>query len=68
MDDLDRALCRAYELFLEDRSDAGEDEIATLLPALTAAGYTEEETLPNGIEVWGFTTAGVARAEELGCP
>jgi hypothetical protein len=68
MHDLDRALCRAWELFLEDVSDAGDDEIAKLLPALTAAGYTEEETLPNGIDVWGFTPAGVARAEELGCP
>ena len=67
MDDLDRALCRACELRLEDVSDAIDDELAKLLPALIAGGYAEKETLANGLDVWAWTPAGVARAEELGC-
>jgi hypothetical protein len=66
MDELDRALCRAHELFLENPSDSVDDELADLLPALISAGYAEESTL-SGLDVWGFTPTGVARAEELGC-
>jgi len=67
MDSLDEALCRAWRLFLEDSSDAVDDELKTLLPALIEAGYvTESGHSPTG-SFWAFTPAGVERAEALGC-
>jgi hypothetical protein len=63
MDELDEALRRARELFLSDPSDESDDEIEKLLPRLADARYVEVEE-----DRWGFTSAGRARAEELGFP
>jgi hypothetical protein len=59
--DADAALTRAWHLALEDISDAVEDELESLLPALIAAGYVDADDY-----LWRFTPAGVARVDELG--
>jgi hypothetical protein len=58
--DVDQALLRAWELFLEDLSDDTDAEIEGLLPQLVAAGYVRA-----GADRWSFTSEGVARAEAL---
>jgi len=67
MDALDKALCRAHEIFLQDLSDDTDAELAELLPDLVQAGYvTESGHSPTG-SFWAFTSAGVERGEALGC-
>ena len=67
MDALDRALCRAQEIFLEDVSDEPETELEELLPPLIEAGYVHEEPWgeDSGWFLWSFTDAGIKRADEL---
>jgi len=67
MDSLDEALRHAHEIFLDDATDEGDSELASLLPRLAAAGYVEEEDRGPDYKLWGFTAAGVKRGEELGC-
>jgi hypothetical protein len=67
MNDVDRALCRATELFLGDCSDEVDDELADVLPPLVAAGYVRESGHSSIGSFWAFTTAGHERAKELGC-
>jgi hypothetical protein len=64
VDELDQALCRAHEIFLQDLSDETEIELEALLPPLVAAGYVEED---ERLDAWSFTDKGVRRGEELGC-
>jgi hypothetical protein len=64
MDELDKALCRAHAIFLQDLSDETDSELETLLPPLVAAGYVAED---EHSDTWGFTGKGVRRGEELGC-
>ncbi len=72
-DSLDKALCRAHEIFLEDLDDEKPGELDALLPPLIEAGYVSEEPWgedyedSEGWSLWRFTEAGVRRAEELGC-
>ena len=66
MDELDRSLSRAWEIFLEDLSDKTDAELEDLLPALVDAGYASMAgESPTG-HIWSFTPEGVARAEALG--
>jgi hypothetical protein len=69
MDALDKALCRAHEIFLADSSDELEAELGELLPPLIEAGYVHEEPWGNDPDwfLWRFTKSGVARGEALGC-
>jgi hypothetical protein len=64
---LDRDLCRAYEIFLDNMSDETEKELDELLPGLIQAGYLEESGHSPTGSFWAFTTAGVKRRKELGC-
>jgi predicted hydrocarbon binding protein len=67
LDALDKALCRAWQLALEDDSDAVDEELGKLLPKLVEAGLIEETGhSPTGF-FWAFTKIGVGRVEELGC-
>jgi hypothetical protein len=66
-DSLDQALCRVHEIFLDDPSEAAYAELSELLPALVEAGYVTESDYGDGWSLWGFTPAGIARGEELGC-
>jgi hypothetical protein len=67
MDDLDKALCRANEIFLDDPTSAdNESELARILPALVEAGYVSESDWGPGWSLWGFTDAGNARLTDLG--
>jgi hypothetical protein len=63
--DADFALMRAWELGMDDEgwSDAVVEEAERLLPTLVAAGYA---SVDDEAGTWGFTGAGVARADELG--
>jgi len=55
MDTMDETLCRAWSLSLEDFSDAIEDALEEVLPALLQAGYvTESGQSPTG-SFWTFT-------------
>jgi hypothetical protein len=66
MDDLDRALTRAWAIFLEDLSDESDAELEGLLPPLTNAGYVRiDGESPTGYH-WRFTPEGVERAKALG--
>lgn len=67
MDALDRALCRAEEIFLEDLSDEPDAELEKLLPPLVEAGYVREEPWGEGSDwfLWSFTDAGIKRIDEL---
>jgi hypothetical protein len=67
MDPVDEALCRAWQLFLEDLSDEVDEELKKLLPRLIEAGYVSESGHSPTGSFWAFTEAGVKRAEELGC-
>lgn len=67
MNTLDKALCRAHEIFLDDPSESLDSELAELLPLLTKAGYVEEWGGSSTGFYWKFTTLGIARGEELGC-
>jgi hypothetical protein len=67
MDDLDRALCRAMAIFLDDPTDDDDAELSRLLPALAEAGYVDQSDWGPGWYLWGFTDAGNKRTEELGC-
>ena len=60
MNDADAILVRAWLLAVEDATDEVYDEFERLLPALIEAGYAESDG-----EVWNFTRAGIARANEL---
>jgi hypothetical protein len=67
VDPLDVALRRAHALLLEDPSDEVDPEVAKVVPQLVRAGYVEEQDWDPGCSLWGFTAAGLRRAEELGC-
>jgi hypothetical protein len=56
----DDALVRAWELAVEDHTDAVETEFELLLPMLVEAGYVEMDDY-----TWSFTPKGVERAEAL---
>jgi hypothetical protein len=62
--DTHAALMRAWNLGMDDAgwSDAVMDEAEELLPALPAAGYAAAD---DEAGTWWFTSAGVARAEQL---
>jgi hypothetical protein len=66
VDDLDKTLCRAWELFDEDDLDSVDAELGELLPALVDAGYVRESGHSPTGSFWAFTKPGVKRAEELG--
>jgi hypothetical protein len=57
----DQALARAWELSVGDSSDAVEDELETLIPALVEAEYAETDGYK-----WNFTPKGIKRIDELG--
>jgi hypothetical protein len=67
MDALDRALCRAREIFLDDLSGELDIELGELLPPLVKAGYVREEPWGDDPDwfFWSFTDAGRKRADEL---
>jgi hypothetical protein len=67
MDALDRALCRAREIYFDDLSDEGDRELGDLLPPLVEAGYVREEPWGDNPDwfLWSFTDAGRKRADEL---
>ena len=66
VDEVDRTLSRAWEIFLEDLSDSTDAELGQLLPTLVDAGYvTIDGESPTG-HFWRFTPKGVQRAEGLG--
>jgi hypothetical protein len=67
MDKLDRDLCRAHEIFMENLSDETDTELAKILPALIEAGYVKESGHSPTGSFWAFTKAGVERGKELGC-
>ncbi len=72
MDDLDKALCRASQIYFEGLSDALDAELALILPALVEAGYVQEsdwgtDESGSGWSLWAFTDAGRKRRDELGC-
>lgn len=67
MNALDKALCRAHEIFLDDPSESLDSELAEILPLVTEAGYVEEWGGSSTGFYWKFTTLGIARGEELGC-
>lgn len=66
MDEVDKALARAWAIFDEDLSDQTDAELDALLPPLVSAGYVliDGET-PSG-HFWRFTPAGVERAAAIG--
>jgi hypothetical protein len=66
MDELDRALARAWEIFIEDLSDETDRELGELLPQLTEAGYVATSGESTSGHFWRFTPEGVERAESLG--
>jgi hypothetical protein len=64
---IDEALCRVWELGLQDLSDEVDRELGTLLPSLVEAGFVKEwGHSPTG-SFWAYTEAGIRRIEELGC-
>jgi hypothetical protein len=66
MNETDRALARAWEIFDDDLSDETDAELGDLLPTLVAAGYVAiDGESPSG-HFWRFTTQGVERARALG--
>jgi hypothetical protein len=66
VDELDRTLSRAWEIFLADLSDETDAELGDLLPPLAEAGYvTITGESPTG-HFWSFTPEGVERAKALG--
>lgn len=66
MNESDRALTRAWEIFVEDLSDETDRDLGELLPPMTDAGYVViSGESPSG-HFWRFTPEGVARAEALG--
>ena len=66
MDEIDQALSRAWELFLEDLSDDTDGELGELLPPLVEAGYVAiDGESPTGYH-WRFTPEGIKRAEAVG--
>jgi hypothetical protein len=67
MEPIDEALCRAWNLSLEDWSDAVEDALEEVLPALIQAGYVAESGRSLTGSFWTFTQTGTKRLEELGC-
>jgi hypothetical protein len=64
--ELDEALARAWEIFLEDLSDETDEELGVLLPPLVAAGYALIDGESSSGHFWRFTSAGVERAKALG--
>lgn len=67
MDQLDKALLRAQEIFLDELSDATDTELEDLLPPLIKAGLVHEEPWGEASDhfLWSFTEAGIKRVEEL---
>jgi hypothetical protein len=67
MDPLDEKLLRAWDLSLEDFTDAVEAELNALVPALIQAGYAAEKPWGDDPDwfLWWFTELGVRRGEEL---
>src|SRR4051812_27424512 len=65
MDDLDRALGRAWEIALIDETGSHPD-MDELLPLLEAAGYAAVDRTSPETEYWCFSAQGVERAEGLG--
>jgi hypothetical protein len=66
MDEVDRALGRAWEIFIGDLSDETDTELEDVLLPLVAAGYVAiDEESPTGF-LWRFTPEGIQRAEALG--
>jgi len=58
--EIDAMLVRAWRLFVEDQTDEVIDALEPLIAPLERAGYAEVAGY-----AWGFTAAGIARAEEL---
>ena len=67
MDQLDAALYRAHEIYLEDASDELDAELNRLIPLLLDAGYVNDRDWGDGWSLWSFTEVGIKRGEELGC-
>lgn len=67
MDQLDAALYRAHEIYLEEASDELEAELNRLIPVLVDAGCVDDRDWGDGWSLWSFTAAGIKRGEELGC-
>lgn len=71
MDELDKYLLRATEIFMLDLEDPAEEELKELLPPLVEAGYVEERPWgedyedSEGWSLWNFTKAGNERKREL---
>ena len=56
----DAVLMRAWELCLEDQTEAVENELEPVIPILVAYGHAEADEY-----TWNFTPSGVARIEQL---
>ena len=67
MEDLDKALCRAHEIFLGELSDETDEELHDLLLLLVEAGYVKESGHSPTGSFWAFTRSGVKRGKELDC-
>jgi hypothetical protein len=66
MDDIERCIIRASEIFLGNVSDETDAELEELLPPLVEAGYVViDGESPTG-HFWRFTPEGVRRQESLG--
>jgi hypothetical protein len=64
---VDKKLCEAWALALEDPTDAVEDELGKRLPVLIDAGYVRTFGRSRTGFLWSFTDAGVERVHALGC-
>jgi hypothetical protein len=66
MDELDRYLTRATEIYLDEVKDETDAELGDLLPRLVQAGYVHIAGESDSGHFWSFTEAGVRRQAELG--
>ena len=66
MDQIDRDLARASQIFLDDLSDETDAELHLLLPRLEDAGYVVISGASATGDFWHFTTEGVRRQKSLG--
>jgi hypothetical protein len=64
---VDKTLCEAWALALEDWTDAVEDELGKRLPVLIDAGYARTHGHSRTGFLWSFTDAGIERVHALGC-
>lgn len=69
MDPLDKALCRAREIFRSETSPDLDAELEDLLPSLVEAGYVDQEPWGDSPDwfLWRLSESGRDRADELGC-